>query len=201
MDSLQSTSRYTSKHGSCPYLGEDNYSEWRVHMRVMLRGISTFEIVEGSEHKPPAPSLTTRSAADRYTDSERKDYFKRRGLAAMLIWNSLKAPAQSLVVRENDDPQAMWNTLRERLDVTMNDVSALRIRRQFNIEKYKENDSLTTWYGRLIDYQHRLIGSEWEISNNDIIMTLLEGLPENWRNIKEQVINTRPRMSLVLLHA
>ena len=107
MDTTQSTSRFSSKHGSSPYLGEGNYAEWKVHMKVILVGISAFEIVEGTELEPPAPAVATRLAADRYAESERKDYFKRKGLAAMLIWNSLRLPAQSLVISENDDLHAM----------------------------------------------------------------------------------------------
>ena len=82
MDTQQSTSstgRYTcGKYGSAPFLGDDNYTEWLLNMKMMLLGLNVFDIVDGSE---PAPPAAARAAQQKYLE--------RKRLAASIIWNSL----------------------------------------------------------------------------------------------------------------
>src|SRR5215208_184283 len=115
------TTRFTYKHGSAPYLGENNYNEWSIDMEMMLSGANVFDIVDGSEPPPPATAGASRQ----------NEYLKRERLAASLIWASLTSTARQLISAQRQDPEAMWNTLKERLNVALNDVSAARIRDQF----------------------------------------------------------------------
>jgi len=76
-----STGRYTcGKHGSAPLLGDDNYTEWLLDIKMILFGLNVFDIVDGSEQAPSAPAA-------------RQKYVERKRQAASIIWNSLSPSA------------------------------------------------------------------------------------------------------------
>ena len=106
MDTQQSTfstGRYTcGKHGSAPFLGDDNYTKWLLDMKMMLLGLNVFDIVDGSEPAPPA-------AAAR---AAQQKYLEWKCLAASIIWNSLSPSARQTVVDDAEDPQRTWENLK-----------------------------------------------------------------------------------------
>src|SRR5215207_3857326 len=78
----------------------------------------------------------------------------------------------------------------------MNNIVAARIKYQFNLEKWNDKDTLSTWYGRLLSYQTKLQGSAKAINNQDIAEVLLMGLSEKWSTVCKQIMATQPELDL-----
>ena len=174
--------RFTCKYESCPLLGAGNYTEWSLNVWMLLRGAHALSIVDGTEPVPAAAVAL-------------RDYDKPKDTAALLLWNSLTPAAQQLVAA-TEEPHGMWTALKDRLDITMNNVAAARIRRHFNVEHWNDGDTLSSWYSRLLSYQNRLTGSQWEVSNKENAMILLMGLPSNWSTVREQIMSSQPQLEL-----
>ena len=152
-------------------------------MRIALIGAQAWGIVEGTEREPPRGHNAT---------SPNKgwvSYHKRRGLAYYLIWQSLSTTARNLIDDEdNDDPHTMWETLQQRLDARNNVVALGRIRDEYDMQTWRSDDTISSWYGRLLSYQRRLAGTTWRIPNENIAMKLLMRLPEKWHTVREQIM-------------
>ena len=126
---------------------------------MLLLGAHGLNIVLGTEREP-APG-TNVNPSTRYID-----YNKRKDTAASLIWGSLASSARQIVNTVNRrDPYAVWNVLKDRFDLRTNNIAAARIKRQFNLEKWNDKDTLSTWYGRFLSYQTKLQGSAKAIDN------------------------------------
>ena len=212
------TNQYTTKHGSSPFLGDNNYTSWASHMRILLKGAGVFRIIDGSELPPQTTTTGTRRAGrpgrpgtrqrDNTPDISQlsleeptaqelrlQDYIKRRDLAVSLIFNSLSNSTKELVAEE-EDPNRMWTILKERKNTALNDVAAANIRGQFNRETWKDSDTLSSWYSRLLNYKYRLAGSRGEVREWDVAMMLLNGLPSHWEVAKHQIMGAYPQLEL-----
>ena len=172
---------FSCKYGSCTLLKHGNYAQWLADIEILLDAANVLEIVNGTE---PAPVLSTRSS----TPDRTQEYSNRRKLARTLLWSSLTSNARQHVMAVRNDPHDIWTTLKKRYDVSNNDAAAARLKGQFHDEKWKSDDTINTWQGRLLDYQARLVGiSLWAISDKELCLKLLTGLPSSWNTIKEQI--------------
>src|ERR1700741_3160167 len=177
------TNRFTCKYGSCPLLGSSNYAEWNLSVQMLLRGAHALGLVDRTEAAPTSGANALRN------------YAKGKETAVSLLWNTL-TPSTQQVVAITAEPNEMWTILKQRLDVTLNTITAARIRWQFNVEKWTEKDTISSWYFRLLTYQNKLNGSKRALSDEDLAMTLLMGLPSNLSTVRQKIIDSQPDLNL-----
>ena len=157
-------------------------------MHAILLGANVLKQVQGTEAPPTG---NTGSAAT-------KKYEENRGLALSLLWNSLGTSAQQAVESYllNEDPHGMWTTLQTIFDLGTNTIAAARLREQFEEEKWRTDDMVNSWYGRITSYQNNLANTEYAITDKQVALKLVMKLPSHWSTIKETIFNTIPDLDL-----
>ncbi|KAM0958955.1 hypothetical protein ACFX2C_024187 [Malus domestica] len=178
-------------------LDDSNYVTWNFQMGLLLEGNGIFGFVDGSI---PCP--------DKYHDSDSEDetvtnshhitddykVWKIHDKALMtLITATLSTAALSCVIGCQSS-QEMWNNLRERFsNMTRTSIVQMKIDMQ-NIKKGSE--SIDLYLQQIKDCRDQLAAVGVFISDEDIVIVALKGLPNEFNTIKAVI---RGRENLVSL--
>ena len=87
----------------------------------------------------------------------------------------------------------MWTTLQNRMDIVQNESGSTHMRDKFHHEKYRPEDTIDQYIGRLLTYQERLVGTKQGLTDEDIITKLLTGLPAQFQVVKKVIFNQPDR--------
>ncbi|KAM1941073.1 hypothetical protein ACFX13_028698 [Malus domestica] len=178
-------------------LDDSNYVTWNFQMGLLLEGNGIFGFVDGSIPCPDKyPSSDSEDEIVLHSHTVTDDYkvWKIHDKALMtLITATLSTAAISCVIGCCSS-QEMWSNLRERFsNMTRTSIVQMKIDLQ-NIKKGSE--SIDLYLQRIKDCRDQLAAVGVHISDEDIVIVALKGLPPEFNTIKAVI---RGRENLVSL--
>jgi hypothetical protein len=172
---------FVHKNGRVPLLTTSNYKPWSVAIRHILDSVSCWEIVNSTEQAPPANGSA--AAQEKHTD-----YKKRKSTACSLLYSSCSLDLQGHI---NDiwEPTTIWETLSGQADESKQRGGPILLRRQLQFEKYTGEGPVSAYVSRILSYRDRLAHTPQKLSNDEVIVYILIGLPESWSTISTVIEN------------
>lgn len=85
--------------------------------------------------------------------------------------------------------QILWAEIQKTYSASANDGTMDRISNTFGKEVMRDKETIQQWYGRLRGYQTQLVGTILPITDYMLRSRLLEGLPKQWENTRQAIIN------------
>ena len=175
---------FVHKNGRVPLLTTSNYKPWSVAIRHILDSVSCWEIIDGTEQAPPVPGNNGSAAAR----ERHADYKKRKSTACSLLYSSCSIDLQGHI---NDiwEPTTIWETLSRQADESKQRGGPILLRRQLQFEKYTGEGPVSAYVSRILSYRDRLAHTPQKLSNDEVIVYILIGLPESWSTISTVIEN------------
>jgi len=154
-------------------------------------GADAYEIMTREE---PEPQGTTREGR-----TELRSWRKRRFNAQSIICMGCSDQI-FLHIKHNIDPAEMWDILHDQFDNMLFKLSRMQILRKFHACHPANDEKMTTYFTRLIDYRNQLSGSAEEISEDSFVTHLLTHIPKEFAttiNIFERQTPTPPSQHIM----
>jgi hypothetical protein len=145
-------------------LGEDNYEEWRVAVRAALRYDGLWDVCVG------------RKVLADFTD---KLAFTREKEKALSMITLFIDSSQYGLIGDEEDPQIVWDKL-EKTHRARGFGSRFKMLRIFLSMKMDNHQSMVSRINSIDSYAARLKAIKVEISDEMIIIALVNGLPDTF---------------------
>ena len=97
-------------------LKKDNYRSWAMKLKVQLKVMDCWALVQGTELRPPATTAGADAAAATAALALRKSWDKRRDGASAALVTSISDEELHVLHGIDEDPPAMWTRLREKFE-------------------------------------------------------------------------------------
>jgi hypothetical protein len=174
---------YSCQWGDVIILDWQNYPTFKSTCRVALIFAGAWDIVQGKEIAP----------ADLNTTAGR-DWAARRGKALQIMYNSTSAVIRTTTLESfmmNQDAPGLWNHLATHNPATNPLFIAEALESFYNDSFTPPNDTIDAFATRLLKAQEAVAGTDHAISDRNLYIRLLSGLPNtsNWQTAKAFVIN------------
>ena len=88
------------------------------------------------------------------------------------------------------EPAEMLRKLANQYNTTLNLASASRQKQLFHQEEMKKEDTISSFTARLLQYNMGLAHTVLRITPEDMVLKLLDSLPDQWQYVKELILNT-----------
>jgi hypothetical protein len=147
----------------------ENYHLWKFKMMMVLKEKGLWEFVEGKELDPAA------------SEKERNDFKRREERALALLVLSL-SDAQLLHVQPALTAKEAWLKLSE-VHERKGLANKLYLRRKFLTVKMEEGDGMQAHINKVKTMAQQLTAIGAPVADEDIIVTLLYSLPENYESL------------------
>ena len=181
---LQQGAIYNCKWGNVTILDRQNYPTFASTCRTTLLAAGVWNIVQGTEAAPA--NLTTNE----------KEWVTRRDRALQIMFKStskdIRETLDSFI--ENADAPGLWLHLATYNQAT-NELFVVKIMNNFHRDSYKPpNDTISAFAARLRKAQKTLAGTSNAISDQQLRLQLMEGLPDTniWQTAKQFIVNQYP---------
>ena len=171
-----------------PRLNHSNYPAWANAMRYALIGAGAWGIVNGTEYEPDVPS----GGAKLRDCNKFKDYNKRFNKAVSFIYGAVTPEIQGYI-SSITDPEEMWTTLQEIMDIAQDEAGSAYLSDKFHREVFKPNDTIDSYISRVLGYQARLVETKHKLTDEDVITKLLTALPPTYNAVKEVMFHQPDR--------
>jgi len=173
---------YCSKWGNVIILDRQNYPSFASTCRATLIVAGAWNIVQGTEATPTD-----------LTDDAGKDWSIRRGRALQIMFNSTSEGIRDKLDTyiTDQDAKGLWEHLAT-YNQSSNTLFVTKVMESFHNESYKPpNDTIDAFAARLIKAQKLLADTEDKISDKNLRLRLIMGLPNThiWQTAKQFVIN------------
>lgn len=162
-----------------------NFHLWKFKMEMVMAEKELWEIVDGSE-EPPSSDAEAR-VRTAYTRREKKAF-------AILALNL--SDSQLSHIRSCKTPAEAWAKLCN-IHEAKSLVNILFLRRKFFTIKMEENDDMLAHINKVKALADQLNGADVNITDGDIVMTLLESLPPSYEYLIV-AMESRPIAELTL---
>ena len=174
-----------------PRLNETNYSEWSIRMEAQLIRLGLWDQVV-CDFEPTTPE----------DDAKAKDaWLKKRKAPKMAEARAeiiLRVEDSQLAHMRSKDPMEIWNAL-ARLHIARGFATRLALRRGF-LRLVKGNDErMAAWIGRVKAFSFRLEDVGVEVTDEDRILALTNGLDKTYEAFLISLDATPPEL-LSLAH-
>ena len=155
------------------HLNETNYPEWVIRMEATLIRLGLWEVVmyegdlDGSEEdvKKSRESWLKKRTAKKMSDAR-----------AEIV---LRVEDSQLAHMRERDPEVIWRNLAQ-VHVARGFATRLALQRQFLRLVKGEKESMAAWVGRVKGFSFRLEDIGVEVSDEDRILALTNGLDNSW---------------------
>lgn len=131
-------------------------------------------------------STTTSTTTTTTSEADSEDVNARRDLAASVIYASLTSEAK-LYLENEDDPTQMWKKLKNWLNSVVNRVGIIQSHNAFQNERMKIDESISTYISSLMGYQTKLDNSSSAISEQTLVMHILNYLTPKYHCIRRHI--------------
>ena len=135
----------TSSRRNFPDLTLTNFGQWLETMEAWLKTNELFDYVTGEEVQPPIAIPATPTATEL---KERKIYRREQDKAAGEILLSITESQRAYVRQHKDDPQKMWEALKE-VHLQKKPGNCFNSLESLLSIQLEEGKSLTTLVGRI----------------------------------------------------
>ena len=185
---------FSHRYGRCVRLTTTNFLKWDDEVTGLLITADQFGIVTGTEAEPEAPSIGDKfSTVDKHKYELWKNYQERKREAVSILYHSLSNHVQPRFIAyfrdQERNPHEFWKAIRSQMNIGQNHLSSATLRRQFNKMEWNSDETLQSWISRIGEYRNQLKGTDHAISDADLVMTLLMGLPTEWSTTRENIFN------------
>ena len=179
---------YKANHGTFEKLNKLNYIDWRANVTAILKSLKAFKIVNGEEQPPIAgrPAVLA-------------DYEARRAEAETLIRFSVSEKIRQRITRL-DDPAEMWTILKTEFDSSSSKASRAKRAGELYLVRPNNNEKISDYCERLIQYRQPLDGTDEEIPDKALITHIFASIPKSF-NVIVHFLRKLPPAELTLQHA
>jgi len=156
----------------------DNWQLWSIKAKLVFRGNDLWGIVSGDERRPVEASGSKPDSEVRITQR----YFDQRNSRALSIIglslsdDILAASGIGLMESAAD----AWHKL-ESTYAARTLLSRLRLHQQFSSLSMHEGEDVQTFLNSVKSAAHELRASGFELSDEQVVLRIFEGLPESWQ--------------------
>lgn len=169
-----------------PCLGHDNYSEWAIRMEAQLVRKKLWEVIM----LDVSPPVTVMDEADWWRRQlARRPKGKMEEARAEII---LKLDDSQLSHARERDPKIIRDTL-ARAHVARGFATRLALRRQFMRLVKKKDEGMSAWMGRVRALAWKLENVGVEMSYEDMILALTNGLDDTYEPFIISLDSTPPK--------
>jgi len=155
-----------------PHLNHTNYTEWALRMEAILIRGGFWDLITGDEKLAEDPEVES--------ESDVKAFRKREAQCRAEI--ILRVEDSQLPHMVNRSPMVIWNSLAN-VHRARGFGSRLQLRRNFISASMKKGQSMESWIGEVRSLANRLIAVDVNVSDEDIILVLIAGLPTSYTPI------------------
>jgi hypothetical protein len=166
-----STETYMTDYGAMSKLTENNYPIWKGKARRVLIAMKAYDIVTGEEPLPVGVGKAVRT--------QQCEWHKRANDALAFMYLSCSDEILPYI-SHIDDAAEMWEALKNRLDQAASTIGRMQILQKFTASRLREDETLTQYFTRLLDYRTQLIGTPEEISDSSLRTHIFTTLPEEF---------------------
>ena len=106
---------------------------------------------------------------DASDNNKYSEFRKWTNKVVSLLYGSVTPVIQSYIIGITD-PKEMWTTLQKRMDIVQNESGSTYMRDKFHQEKYKPEDTIDQYIGRLLSYQERLVGTKQSLTDRKSVV-------------------------------
>jgi hypothetical protein len=156
-----------------------NYDMWAYRMEMLLEKMDLWELVDGTA-QPPAAAPGT---------SAMKKWEKRKRLAKAEI--VLKVEDSQLIHTKMDDPAKIWAKL-ETVHKSCGFATRMTLCRRFHGMAKQEEQTMQSYINQVQELAGKLTDLGSEISDEEVILVLTQGLPESYDSLIVSLDATPP---------
>ena len=154
----------TNKYG-IPALTYSNFAVWRPRVLGLLE---------------------SKGMQDALTDDGHADSSKALGLLKLLMDDSILSMMDGI-----DNCSDAWDALQD-LFASTTAANIMQLKKQFNSFSMKGKESIAAYMQRARKLQFEMSAAEVQVTDADLMMTILQGLPTEYGMIKTIIVNTEP---------
>ncbi|CAN6581481.1 unnamed protein product [Malus baccata var. baccata] len=166
-------------------LQEDNFVKWSYQFSSVLRGYDLFDFFNGESQCPPKYCITSEGGVTNEISMAYKQWVQKDLALLSLLVATLSDEVMDHVIGCKTAQEA-WENLQDRFS----SVSVVRINQlktEFHTAQ-KGNDSVDKFLLRLKVIKDQLISAGERITDNDLMIAVLSGLPPEFEVIKTVIL-------------
>ncbi|CAN6700355.1 unnamed protein product [Malus baccata var. baccata] len=166
-------------------LKEDNFVKWDYQFQSMLKGYDYFDFFSGESQCLPKFVINTETGVIKEITIAYKDWVKTDVSILSLLVAKLSDEAMDYVIGCKTSREA-WKSLQERY-ASVSVVRVNQLKTEFHIV-HKGADSVDKYLLRLKVIKDQLIVAGERITENDVVIAALSGLPPKFEMIKTVIL-------------
>ncbi|XP_048420208.1 uncharacterized protein LOC125468468 [Pyrus x bretschneideri] len=166
-------------------LQDDNFVKWNYQFQSVLRGYDFLEFFTSEALCPPKFVIDTESGVTKEIIEAYKSWVQKDMAMLSLLIATLSDDAMEYVIRCKTSHEA-WKNLQERYaSVSRASINQLKI--DFHTIQ-KGSDSIDKYFLKLKSIHDQLLSAGERITDNDLVITALSGLPPEFDMVKTVVL-------------
>ncbi|TQE01889.1 hypothetical protein C1H46_012513 [Malus baccata] len=166
-------------------LQDDNFTKWSYQFQYVLRGYDLFEFFTGESQCPPKYSVSTETGITREITVEYKEWVKKDLALLSLLIATLSDEAMDHIVGCKTSHEAR-DCLRERF-ASISVVRVNQLKSEFHTIQ-KGADLVDKYLLKLKGIRDQLVSVGEKITDNDLIIDAIFGLPPEFEVIKTVIL-------------
>ncbi|CAN6680338.1 unnamed protein product [Malus baccata var. baccata] len=168
-------------------LQDDNFVKWNFQFQSVLRGYDLLDFFTGDNPCPPKYIIHTKTGVTREITTAYKNWVKKDMALLNLLIATLSDDAMEHVIGCKTSHEA-WSALQDRYTYVF-------------ILHRKKGDSIDNFLLKLKAIRDQLISAGERVSDNDLVIAVLTGLPQDFDMIRTVILARETPISLKYFHA
>ena len=156
-----------------------NYDMWAYRMEMLLEKMDLWEMIDGSAQAPAAAPGST---------AMRKWEKRKRLTKAEIV---LKVEDSQLIHTKMDDPALIWTKL-QTVHKSRGFATRMTLRRRFHAMAKQEEQTMQSYINQVQELAGKLTDLGSEISDEEAILVLTQGLPDTYDSLIVSLDATPP---------
>ncbi|CAN6585835.1 unnamed protein product [Malus baccata var. baccata] len=166
-------------------LHEDNFVKWSYQFSSVLRGYDLFDFFNGESQCPPKYCITAEGGVTKEISQAYKQWIQQDLALLSLLIATLSDEVMDHVIGCKTAQEA-WEKLHERF-ASISVVRVNQLKTEFHTAQ-KGSDSVDKFLFRLKAIKDQLVAAGEKITDNDLMIAVLSGLPPEFEVIKTIIL-------------
>ena len=179
-------------------LQDDNFVKWNYQFQSVLRWYDFLEFFTGEAPCPPKFVIDTESGVTREITEAYKSWVQKDMTLLSLLLATLSDDAMEYVIGCKTSHEA-WTNLQERY-ASVSRARINQLKTEFHTVQ-KGSDSINKYLLRLKAIRDQLLSAGERVTDNDLVITALSGLPPEFDMVKTVVLARETSIPLKDLRA